>query len=187
MLRWIFALGLAATSCGSSTTTPEAVCTPQCGPLQRCCPACGGPQGRCVSDFSGACPVDKCAQPGAACGSTFCNPGMVCCNASCGICTPPDAGCTQQACADATPGIACGDAGICAADAFCFDRIVCGGVPLPDSGSCRPDAHSCQTIPQCGPQPTCACLTALSGNPCSGASFCAIEASGTVTCHADVP
>lgn len=35
---------------------------------------------------------------GPACGSRTCGAGEVCCNASCGICTPPDGFCTQQAC-----------------------------------------------------------------------------------------
>ncbi len=36
--------------------------------------------------------------PGEACGPVFCASGEVCCNASCGICTPPGYFCTQQAC-----------------------------------------------------------------------------------------
>jgi len=32
------------------------------------------------------------------CGDTTCDAGMVCCNASCGICTPPDGVCIQIAC-----------------------------------------------------------------------------------------
>lgn len=35
---------------------------------------------------------------GEACGSNVCDQGMVCCNPSCGICTPPDGACTQQVC-----------------------------------------------------------------------------------------
>jgi hypothetical protein len=34
------------------------------------------------------------------CGPVTCDPGMVCCNASCGICTEPGGVCTQQACVD---------------------------------------------------------------------------------------
>ena len=33
-----------------------------------------------------------------ACGPNTCAVGEVCCNASCGICTPPGGACTQQAC-----------------------------------------------------------------------------------------
>jgi hypothetical protein len=35
---------------------------------------------------------------GEPCGDTMCDAGMVCCNASCGICTPPDGACIQIAC-----------------------------------------------------------------------------------------
>ena len=36
--------------------------------------------------------------PGVRCGDGRCGAGEVCCNASCGICTPPDGVCTQQVC-----------------------------------------------------------------------------------------
>lgn len=42
---------------------------------------------------------------GAACGRTVCPAGQVCCNASCGICTPPGGACIQMACSPATPSI----------------------------------------------------------------------------------
>ena len=35
---------------------------------------------------------------GVACGTKTCAAGQICCNASCGICTPPDGVCTQQIC-----------------------------------------------------------------------------------------
>jgi hypothetical protein len=35
---------------------------------------------------------------GEACGKTTCAKGMVCCNASCGICALPDEACIQIAC-----------------------------------------------------------------------------------------
>ncbi len=37
------------------------------------------------------------------CGSKKCNPGQVCCNASCGICTEPDGLCTTQVCDPPVP------------------------------------------------------------------------------------
>lgn len=40
---------------------------------------------------------------GEACGSTTCGAGLVCCNASCGICTKPDMVCIQRACAPEPP------------------------------------------------------------------------------------
>jgi hypothetical protein len=42
--------------------------------------------------------VEDSAGDGEACGAKTCPSGQVCCNASCGICTPPDGACTQQAC-----------------------------------------------------------------------------------------
>lgn len=42
----------------------------------------------CVPDHGG----------GQRCGDRRCGSGEVCCNASCGICTPPGGFCTQQAC-----------------------------------------------------------------------------------------
>src|SRR5687768_11072301 len=38
------------------------------------------------------------------CGSVECPSGQVCCNASCGICTPPGGSCITLACEDAGPG-----------------------------------------------------------------------------------
>jgi len=38
------------------------------------------------------------------CGDGFCPGGQVCCNDSCGICTPPDGFCTMQAC-EPTPAL----------------------------------------------------------------------------------
>lgn len=40
---------------------------------------------------------------GAACGATTCPAGQVCCNASCGICTPPGGVCIQLACEGPPP------------------------------------------------------------------------------------
>ena len=44
-------------------------------------------------------PAPQCVpDPGVPCGDVNCAPGLVCCNESCGICTPPGAFCTQQVC-----------------------------------------------------------------------------------------
>jgi hypothetical protein len=53
------------------------------------------PETQCVvEDGSAVCePVG-----GEACGDVTCGPGLECCNASCGICTPPDGVCIQIAC-----------------------------------------------------------------------------------------
>jgi hypothetical protein len=57
--------------------------------------------------------------PGVACGPKTCAAGQVCCNASCGICTPPDGVCTQQLCNDSP-----GDGGA-------------AGPPCREDGECR--------------------------------------------------
>ena len=73
-------------------------------------PTCSGPGVQCFADpcmnqvalcKAGACVVAAAPPPppsGEACGSVTCASGDVCCNASCGICTPPGFFCTQQAC-----------------------------------------------------------------------------------------
>jgi hypothetical protein len=48
------------------------------------------------------------------CGKTICAPGEVCCNASCGICTPPDGACIQVACEPPPPAT-----GACGSDSDC--------------------------------------------------------------------
>ena len=56
------------------------------------------------------------AGAGVACGPKTCAVGQICCNASCGICTPPDGFCTQQLCNEGDAG-ATGTA--CKADGDC--------------------------------------------------------------------
>ena len=53
---------------------------------------------------------------GPACGPKTCLAGQVCCNPSCGICTPPDGVCTQQLCESAD---AAGGATACRQDGDC--------------------------------------------------------------------
>lgn len=54
------------------------------------------------------------------CGDTTCGEGTVCCNASCGICTPPGRVCIQVACDPATAGKSCADL-TCAPGETCLD------------------------------------------------------------------
>jgi hypothetical protein len=46
------------------------------------------------------CDPDPEPWPGERCGKTICPRGQVCCNASCGICTPPNAACIMIACVE---------------------------------------------------------------------------------------
>lgn len=70
-------------------------------------------------------PPTTASSAGVPCGEVTCTAGQVCCNASCGICTPPDGACIQLACAPkadagarATPDAA-PKTGACASDADC--------------------------------------------------------------------
>jgi hypothetical protein len=58
-------------------------------PKDDCDPNNGG------ADCGGICVP---AKGGAACGKVVCGPGLTCCNASCGICTPPGGVCIQIVC-----------------------------------------------------------------------------------------
>jgi hypothetical protein len=67
-------------------------CVPEANPCSTVlCP----PDTQCVVEDGNA--VCK-PSAGEACGDTVCGPGLECCNASCGICTPPDGVCIQIAC-----------------------------------------------------------------------------------------
>jgi len=76
-----------------SATSPDPVCS---GTIVACFrQPCGGLVAVCQS---GTCQTAT-ASAGEACGPTVCPSGEVCCNASCGICTPPGGVCIQIACA----------------------------------------------------------------------------------------
>lgn len=71
---------------------PDPVCT---GTQVQCfAQPCAGKTATCQA---GTCVVSD-GTSGTPCGNSTCNNGDVCCNASCGICTPPGYYCTQQAC-----------------------------------------------------------------------------------------
>jgi hypothetical protein len=73
--------------CGGYCTCPEEA---TCSDGQRWDPnpaTCA-----CVDDDGGG------QSGGEACGNTVCESGLVCCNASCGMCAPPDVACIQIAC-----------------------------------------------------------------------------------------
>eukprot|EP01084_Bolivina_argentea_P284307 487212_1 len=55
-----------------------------------------------VTRGNNCCATAQCSRDtipsGITCGGNTCDAGYVCCNASCGICTPPDGFCTMQVC-----------------------------------------------------------------------------------------
>lgn len=91
----------AGKACGSSTCGPgERCCNPECGlcaPAGGPCPLIGCPLKEGDSPVTGA-EAELLWTSGRPCGPTTCDPGQVCCNESCGICTPPGGFCTQQIC-----------------------------------------------------------------------------------------
>lgn len=142
---------------------------------------CGGPAG------------GEDASVGVTCGPVTCGAGEVCCNASCGFCTPPGGSCTEQACIDAGPepdagrdaAIACGDE-TCGGGARCCTQcdgtLAClvGECPI---CSCGPE-HACASDQYCeGDDTSCGegtCKPRPSGCPedcpgvcgCDGADYC---------------
>ena len=65
------------------------------------------------------------------CGPSICKQGEVCCNESCGICTPPDGVCTQQICPRSGP--------TCGPNVCNFGDVCCNescGICSPPGGSC---------------------------------------------------
>ena len=114
----------------------------------------------CASDV--ACPqfcVVKCPPSVIPCGPTTCSNGEVCCNASCGICTPPNGTCSQQACG---PTVPCVDTVLCirgfhwspeqcmCVPDVCVDTVLCirGSHWSPEQCMCVPDT-SCSSDADC--------------------------------------
>jgi hypothetical protein len=124
---------------GTFCTVESGVCNrpPGCGPNEICPAVCYG-----------TCEPKPATGP--ACGPKTCAAGQVCCNESCGICTPPGGACTQQFCEDPKPSA-------CKADSDCRTfSDYCTGC------DCRALAQS-QPDPVC-PGPGVQCLV----DPCDG-------------------
>lgn len=99
----------------------------------------------------------KCPPKVTPCGDTVCTGGDVCCNASCGICTPPGGACIQVAC---EPTSTCNMLGLCV-EGFVWDSVACKCVPDGSSDpECTTDADCRLEDNYCG---GCDCL-ALSSN-----------------------
>lgn len=87
-------------SCGAVICEQGMICCNEgcglCSPPGGVCPAiiCPG-----VIGTSSPTPMPSSSPPaGVSCGRNTCSSGEVCCNSSCGICTPPDGACIQLFC-----------------------------------------------------------------------------------------
>ncbi|KAK4451294.1 hypothetical protein QBC34DRAFT_401640 [Podospora aff. communis PSN243] len=70
----------------------------------------------------------QCVPNSQVCGPTICEKGLVCCNASCGMCVKPGMACIQIAC-----GPPCGKAGLCPYGEECCNES-CGYCRKPGEG-----------------------------------------------------
>lgn len=92
------------------------------------------------------------------CGPVACDPGLVCCNSSCGICAAPGTGCITIECIDG-----CSNNGDCAATEYC---ALPGDACLPSSGgTCVPRPEACDGVVA----PVCGCDGSTYGNACVAA------------------
>jgi len=97
-----------------------------------------------------------------ACGTTTCREGEVCCNASCGICTPPGLACVQIVCEDEPAPCYRGG---CSGE-------VCSDVEAISSACIWKPEYACYRTAACGRQPDGKCgwtpsaaLTSCLANP----------------------
>lgn len=94
---------------------------------------------------------------GEKCGPSVCAEGEICCNESCGICTPPDGACIDLACCNDCSCALCGN------DEYCDDisgTPECLPLPTCDAILCEIGTH-CELVDvacirePCPPQPAC--------------------------------
>lgn len=113
-------------------------------------------------------PVEPAPPPGpVSCGSNWCAPGLVCCNAACGLCAPPGVVCSQRMCGVATAPVSvlCGMA-TCNVGYVCCNAS-CGTCVLPGR-TC--DLRSCGRDMQFPTVETCGFSTCNSGFECCNPS-----------------
>ena len=103
--------------------------------------ATGAPLASASANASVAPPVAVPAS-GETCGNNVCGPGLVCCNASCGTCTPPGEKCSQLVCGmPVVPGsVACGPS-TCNVGELCCNS---------SCGTCTKPGESCDSARRCG-------------------------------------
>ena len=81
---------------------PGKICAMECQQIGNCPGSCSV-IALCVEGYSWDDATCSCVpNAGDACGAVTCPSGQVCCNASCGICTPPGGACIQVVCAEST-------------------------------------------------------------------------------------
>jgi hypothetical protein len=108
--------------------------------------------------------VIQCPQNTVPCGPSACQNGEVCCNASCGICTPPDGVCTQQVCEPTRQ---------CVENALCIRGF-------------HWSPRKCRCIPDAPPTPcvdTVLCIRGLHWSPLQ--CMCVPDVQGQCTTDAD--
>jgi hypothetical protein len=160
------------TACGPSVCAAGEVC------CNESCGICTPPGGACIEIYCGggdppppdpggcsgiaalciegtAWSVEECAcVPGAACGSAVCANGDVCCNASCGICTPPGGVCTQQLCEPQAGGECTSDSDCALVDDYC-GGCNCLAVSDPADAPVCSDPFNCFAAPCEGKSAAC--------------------------------
>lgn len=165
---------------GGAAGTDAGDCAPSdCKVLPLPLPRCGG-QFVCARDGNKGCQwlAPRCpdedggAQPpatdagnatGPKCGTTTCAAGMTCCNASCGICAPPNGACIQIAC-DPKPPVG----GACRTDADCrlFDDY-CTGCDCRALAKGEPDPKCAGPGVRCFAQPCMNKVAACQNGRCA--------------------
>jgi hypothetical protein len=121
-----------------STVDGDCKAPPGCGPNVACPAVCYGTCRTATQDGGGP-----------ACGPVQCGKGTVCCNDSCGICTPPGGGCTKQLCPKDPVPVACSTDSDCKVEADYCTGCDCRALGVK------------QSLPAC-PGPGVACLV----DPC---------------------